>query len=204
MDKLISRFAAVAICAIWLIAPGVWAQNTVRTIAGGGPNNLPALKSSPGSPAAVAIDGAGNVYAADLYSERVFKADTSGKVTVVAGTGARGGSLGDGGSALSADVTYPSGVAVDNAGNVFIADRSYCRIRKVSLGTGIISTVAGTGICFYSGDGGPATSATLNDPSAWPWIVRGISLSQTPITAWFVKFPLPPASSRPWLERCRT
>ncbi len=166
MDKLISRFAAVAIFVIGLIAPAVWAQNTVQTIAGGGPNNLPALKSSLGTPAAVAIDGAGNVYVADLFSERILRVDTTGNVTLVAGNGARGGNTGDDGPAISADLTYPSGVAVDNAGNIFIADRTYCRIREVSAQTGVISTVAGTGTCFYSGDGGPATSAMLNNPSS--------------------------------------
>jgi sugar lactone lactonase YvrE len=165
MHKHTVRLAAVAIFVTGLIAPAVRAQNTVQTIGGGGPNNLPALKSSLGSPAAVHIDGAGNVYVADLFSERVFRVDTTGNVTVVAGTGARGGSIGDGGPAISANLTYPSGVAVDSAGNIFIADRSFCRIREVSAKTGIISTVAGTGTCFYSGDGGPATSATLNNPS---------------------------------------
>jgi sugar lactone lactonase YvrE len=165
MHKHTIQLAAVAIFVFGLIAPAVWAQNTVQTIAGGGPNNLPALKSSMGSPAAINIDGAGNVYVVDLYSQRVFRVNTTGNVTVVAGTGARGGSIGDGGPATSGKLTYPTGVAVDGFGNIFIADRTYCRIRKVSAQTGIISTVAGTGTCWYSGDGGPATSATLNDPS---------------------------------------
>jgi sugar lactone lactonase YvrE len=174
------------------MAPAVRAQNTVQTIAGGGPNNLPGLKSSMGYPTAVDIDGAGNVYVAGLYSERVFKVDTTGNVTVVAGNGAHGGSLGDGGPAISADLTYPSGVAADSAGNIFIADRTFCRIRKVSAQTGIISTVAGTfDTCSYFGDGGPATSAALNDPfdvavdgsgnifiaDTWNCLVREVSAS---------------------------
>jgi sugar lactone lactonase YvrE len=118
-----------------------------------------------GSPAAINIDGPGNVYIADLYSERVFRVDTTGNVTVVAGNGARGGSIGEGGPAVNANLTYPSGVATDRFGNIFIADRTFCRIREVSAQTGNISTVAGTGLCWHSGDGGPATSATLNDPS---------------------------------------
>jgi sugar lactone lactonase YvrE len=166
MGKHTIRLAAGAIFMIVLIAPAVWAQSTVRTIAGGGPNNLPALKSSLGSPAAVAIDGAGNVYVVDLFSERVFRVDTTGNVTVVAGDGARGGFSADGGPAISTNLALPSGVVVDRFGNIFIAERSNCRIRKVSAQTGNISTVAGTGTpCWYSGDGGPATSATLNDPS---------------------------------------
>jgi sugar lactone lactonase YvrE len=160
------RLAAVAVFVIELIAPAVWAQNTVQTIAGGGPNNLPALKASLGSPAAVAIDGGGNVYFVDLFSERVLKVGTTRNVTVVAGDGARGGFSTDGGPAISTNLALPSGVAVDRFGNIFIAERSNCRIRKVSALTGVISTVAGTGTsCWHSGDGGPATSATLNDPS---------------------------------------
>lgn len=160
------RLAAAASPLLALIAPAAWPQNTVQTIAGGGPNNLPALKSSLGAPTSVALDRAGNVYIADLYSNRVFKVTTAGNVTIVAGNGARGGvSSGDGGPAINAKLTEPYGVAVDGAGNVLIADRTFCRIREVSAQTAIISTVAGNGSCGYSGDGGPATSAEVNDPS---------------------------------------
>lgn len=149
-----------------LIAPVIPAQNTVQTIAGGGPNNLPALKSSMGAPTGMAMDGAGNFYVADASSNRIFKVSSGGIVTVVAGNGARGGvSGGDGGPAIAASLTFPTGVAVDGSGNIFIADRTYCRIRKVTASTGVISTVAGTGLCGPSSDGGPATTTTLNDPS---------------------------------------
>ena len=158
--------AAVVLFVIGLIAPTVWAQNTVQSIAGSGPNNLPALKSSLGSPAAIAIDGAANVYVGDLFSERVLKVAANGNVTVVAGTGGRGGSFGDGGPAIDANLFFPSGVTVDSSGNVFIADSTACKIREISAQTGIISTAAGTGeFCTYSGDGGPAPAATLNNPS---------------------------------------
>jgi sugar lactone lactonase YvrE len=191
MHKHTILLAAATILVIGLIAPAVWAQNTVQTIAGAGPNNLPASKSSMGSPAAINIDGPGNVYVADLYSERVFRVDTTGNVTVVAGNGARGGSIGEGGPAVNANLTYPSGVATDRFGNIFIADRTFCRIREVSAQTGNISTVAGSGLCWHSGDGGPATSATLNDPSGvavdsagnifiadtWNCLIREISAS---------------------------
>ncbi len=171
MYKHTIRLAAVAIFVFGLTAPAVWAQNTVQTIAGGGPNNLPALKSSLGTPASIALDSAGNVYLSDLYSERVLSVSVTGNVTVVAGDGARGGiagggNAGDGGPATKAGFEYPSGVAVDSAGNIFIADKTLCTIRKVSAQTGNISTVAGSiGNCGYSGDGGPATSAALNNPS---------------------------------------
>jgi sugar lactone lactonase YvrE len=166
MGNPITRFAAVAILLLESIAPAVWSQNTVQTIAGGGPNNLPALKSSMGYPTGVALDGARNLYVANAYYGRIFKVDTTGNVIVVAGNGAWGRhSNGDGSPAVSANLEYPNDVALDSSGNIFIADRSDCRIRKVSAQTGNISTVAGTGTCYYSGDGGPATSAELNDPS---------------------------------------
>ncbi|MGA7969252.1 MAG: choice-of-anchor D domain-containing protein [Terriglobales bacterium] len=166
MMNAIIRFTALAILLPKLIAPVLFAQNNVETIAGGGPNNLPALKSSMGYPTGVAVDGTGNLYVANAYYGRVFKVDTTGNVTVVAGNGAWGSvSVGDGSPAVGVRLEYPSGVAVDGSGNIFIADRSDCRIREVSAQTGIISTVAGAGTCYYFGDGGPATSAWLDDPS---------------------------------------
>jgi hypothetical protein len=165
VHKHMIRLAALAILLLGLIAPAVWAQNTVKTIAGGGPNNLPALKSSMDSPATVALDGAGNVYVATFNSGRIFRVATDGNVTVVAGIGEPGGVRGDGGPAVSASLAEPSGIAVDSSGDIFIADRTFCRIREVSAQTGIISTVAGTDICWHTGDGGPAASATLNNPS---------------------------------------
>jgi hypothetical protein len=145
-----------------LIAPVAWAQNTVQTIAGGGPNNLPALKASMGSPTSVTLDSVGNLYVTDINSNRVFKVATTGVVTVVAGNGQHGGfTTGDGGPAIAGTLTDPNGAAVDSSGNLFIADKTYCRIREVSAQTGNISTIAGTGGCLYSGDGGPATSAAL-------------------------------------------
>ena len=76
----------------------------------------------------------------------------------MAGTGSYGYS-GDGGIATSAALSYPFGVAIDASGNIYIADGANSRIRMVTLSTGIISTVAGTGSFGYSGDGGLATSA---------------------------------------------
>src|ERR1700689_3704502 len=90
MGNSITRFAAVSVLLLESIAPAVWSQNTVQTIAGGGPNNLPALKSSMGYPTGVALDGARNLYVANAYYGRIFKVDTTGNVTVVAGNGAWG------------------------------------------------------------------------------------------------------------------
>ena len=87
-----------------------------------------------------------------------------GAITTIAGSGVRGFS-GDGGPAISARLNYPRGVAVDGKGNVYIADLSNLRIRKVSP-SGTITTFAGNGRYGSSGDGGPATSARLYYPYA--------------------------------------
>ena len=112
------------------------------------------------SPEGVAVDASGNLFIGDVTNNRIRKVSTSGIITTVAGNGTLGYS-GDGGSATSAALAYPSGVAVDASGNLFIADNN--RIRKVST-SGVITTVAGNGTRGYSGDGGSADSAELNSP----------------------------------------
>jgi hypothetical protein len=108
----------------------------------------------------VAVDGSGNLFIADFTGYRVLKVAPTGIITAFAGNGTPGYS-GDGGLAINASM-YPYFVAVDAAGNVFIADPNGT-IRKVSP-DGTISTVAGTGTVGYSGDGGPAINAQLNNP----------------------------------------
>jgi sugar lactone lactonase YvrE len=110
------------------------------------------------SPEGVALDASGDLYIADAYNNRVRKVDTNGIITTVAGNGTNNFS-GDGGAATNATMRYPSGVAVDNAGNLFIADDINYRIRQV-WANGIITTAAGNGTITYS-DGGSATSAGL-------------------------------------------
>lgn len=87
----------------------------------------------------------------------------AGTLTTVAGTGTAG-YFGDTGLATSAKLQYPMGIAIDGSGNLYVADQSNCRIRKITASTGIITTVAGSATCGYSGDGGSATSAQLNYP----------------------------------------
>ncbi len=113
-------------------------------------------------PHSVAVDASGNLFIVDWGNHRIRKVDTNGNISTVAGTGAAGFS-GDGGAATSAQLNYPTGVAVDGAGNVYIADRDNHRIRKVDA-SGDISTVAGTGAAGFSGDGGAAISAQINEP----------------------------------------
>ncbi len=114
-------------------------------------------------PSAVAVDGAGNVFIADENNQRIRKVNTSGFISTYAGTGAPGFS-GDGAAATTAQLFDPSGLALDASGNLYIAEYTNNRIRKVTP-AGIISTIAGTGTASFSGDGGAAVLATLNQPS---------------------------------------
>jgi sugar lactone lactonase YvrE len=113
-------------------------------------------------PVALAFDGAGNLYFADYYNERIRKVATNGIITTVAGNGTTN-FAGDSGQATNASLDGPYGLALDAAGNLYIADRLNNRIRKVAT-NGIITTVAGNGVETYSGDGGYATNASLNRP----------------------------------------
>lgn len=110
----------------------------------------------------IAVDRAGNLFIADRQNERVRKVAPGGIVTTVAGTGTMGYS-GDGGLAKSAQLNLPNDVATDAAGNVFVVDTGNQRIRRVGV-DGVIRTIAGNGQYGFSGDGGPATAASLNNP----------------------------------------
>jgi hypothetical protein len=142
-------------------APGI-----INTIAGNGPGSYSGDGEAATSaelyyPNGVTVDSAGNIYFADQASCVIRKVTVStGVISTVAGNGTPGYS-GDGGAATSAELNSPGGVAVDSIGNIYIADSSNFRIRKVTVSTGIISTVAGDGGRGYSGDGGLATSADL-------------------------------------------
>ena len=158
---------------LWLLlAGGADAQTApgfvIATVAGDG---VPGFNGDGGAataaelyyPSGVAVDGAGNLFIGDYQNNRVRKVTPAGAIGTVAGNGARGFG-GDGGPATAAELYFPSGVAVDAAGNLFIADTNNCRIRKVTA-AGTISTVAGNGTRGYSGDFGPATAAELYFPS---------------------------------------
>src|SRR5256712_269628 len=153
-------------------APDAWCgSGNIVTLAGTGAPGLDgdggqATSAQLRDPSSVAIDAAGNLFIADTINNRIrHVAAGTGIIITVAGTGVLGFS-GDGGLATSAQLNYPTSVAVDTAGDLFITDQSNLRIRRVAADTGIISTVAGTGVAGFGGDGGPATGAQLNYPTS--------------------------------------
>ena len=142
-------------------------SGTTATIAGTGVSGFSgdsgaAVQAQLNLPHGVAVDGSGNVYIADTNNHRIRRVDSSGTTTTIAGTGVSGFS-GDGGAAVQARLNSPHGVAVDGSGNVFIADTNNHRIRRVDS-SGTITTIAGTGVSGFSGDGGPAVQAQLYLP----------------------------------------
>ncbi|HEY1206842.1 MAG TPA: NHL repeat-containing protein, partial [Bryobacteraceae bacterium] len=148
------------------------ATGIITTVAGTGSygysgDNGPAASAQLYGPRGAAVDAAGNLYIADTYNNRIrMVAAATGTITTVAGNGGYGGYSGDGGLATGAQLHYPYSAAVDPAGNLYIADALNSRIRMVAAATGTITTVAGNGGSVSSGDGGPATSAELNQPNA--------------------------------------
>ena len=124
----------------------------------------PAIEAQLHSPRDATVDTAGNVYIADSRNHRIRKVGADGIIYTFAGGGIPDDYVGDGGQAVDAQLGFPTGVTVDEDGNVYIADTWSHRIRKVDA-DGIISTLAGTGMLGYSGDGGPAASAQLRAPS---------------------------------------
>jgi len=140
----------------------------INTIAGNGALGFsgdggPATSAEFNDPAGICGDIWGNIYVADEFNNRVRRINANGTIISVAGNGIQGYS-GDGGPATQAEFYYPSGVAVDSAGNVFIADESNNCIRKVNT-QGIISTIAGNGAPGFYGDGGPSNLAGLSNPA---------------------------------------
>lgn len=115
-------------------------------------------------PYGLAIARDGTLVFCDLGNQRIRRLDLrTGRTTLVAGNG-RTGHSGDGGPAIEASLNLPHEIQFDAAGNLYIAERDNHAIRRVAAGTGIISTVAGTGVAGFSGDGGPAAAAQLRQP----------------------------------------
>jgi uncharacterized protein (TIGR03437 family) len=138
-----------------------FAGNSFNDFAGDGG---PAVNAELNNPEGIAIDAIGNVYIADTFNHRIRMVTLDGNIHTVAGNGVAG-FRGDNGQATNAELNHPEGIAVDTAGNLYIADTFNQRVRMV-LSNGKIVTIAGTGGEAYTGDGGPGTSASLNFPSS--------------------------------------
>jgi sugar lactone lactonase YvrE len=145
-------------------------DGSIETVAGGGTtkpakadDGTPATKLRLSHPSYLAIDGSGNVYFSDFLENVVMRIDASGRATRVAGTG-KAGYGGDGGLATKAQLNFPTGLALDANGNLYISDSGNNRIRMVDA-DGVISTAAGSGEPGPAGDGGPAVDAQLQAPA---------------------------------------
>ena len=142
-------------------------SGTITTVAGNGTEEYSgdgsaATAAQLDAPWGVAADTGGNLYVSDSGNHTVRKIAASGIITTVAGTGVRG-STGDGGPATRAQLNVPLGIALDGAGNIYVAECLNPRIRRISA-AGVITTVAGNGASGYGGDGGPAVNAQLACP----------------------------------------
>gem|GEM_PF-1658032 len=142
-------------------------DGTMTTVAGTGRagfsgDGAAATSANLNGPQAIAIDSAGSIYIADSQNNRVRRVDPQGVITTFAGSGQTGYG-GDAGPATQSALADPTGVAIGFANTILIADSGNNRVRAVDA-IGTITTVAGTGDSGYAGDGGPATSALLNDP----------------------------------------
>jgi cysteine-rich repeat protein len=151
----------------------------IKTVAGTGEagyratdDGAPAIGAQLRAPFDVAVDAAGNLYIADSGNHRVRKVDTAGTITTVAGTGTAGYD-GDDAAATTKQLSNPSGLVVDGAGNLVIADTGNFRIRRVTPG-GVITTIAGTGTSGSTGDTAAATAAKIG--TAYGLAVSGTNL----------------------------
>ncbi len=144
----------------WIITTAVGAGE--RGFAGDGG---PAAQALLNGPFDIGFDRGGNLYFSDTFNHRIRRVDArTGIITTVAGNGAAG-YTGDGGPAIEATFNEPYGIALDRAGNIYVADRHNHCVRRIDAASGIVTTFAGNGGAGYAGDGGPAAQAGLVEPN---------------------------------------
>ncbi len=134
--------------------------------AGNGGDGGPAMAANLNGPNGVFVDNAGNIFISNTSSHTIKKVNTSGIITTIAGVAGSAGSVD--GAATAAKFNLPLGVLEDANGDVYVSDQNNNKIRKITMSTGMVTTVAGTGTAGYSGDNGPATMAQFHT-------VRGIT-----------------------------
>ena len=153
------------------------ASGIIHTVAGNGVYGYaniggPATAASISHPYRVTLDKTGNLYIGDVGTYRIYKVDAGDTITSVMGTGSYG-FTGDGGPATAARLSYTDGLVTDTVGNVYFSDRNNCRVRMINTATGIVTSLYGTGIGGYNGDGGPAAAAELNTPQGLAYDASG-------------------------------
>ena len=165
-DSWVIRKVNATTGVITTVAGGIGSTGTVCSAATDAiGDGCPATEAWLSSPHSVTVDPNGNIYIADSGDDVIREVlATSGVISTVAGTVESSGYSGDGGPATNAQLYFPLAIALDRAGNLYIADSYNDRIRELVVSTGAIQTIAGNGAYGYAGDGGPAISATLSTP----------------------------------------
>jgi sugar lactone lactonase YvrE len=171
---IVSHYGSWAVAGILFLAPlpierDTLPAGTITLVAGAGEASTLTDRERVLAPRRLALDRDGDLFVSEVANHRVLKVSAGGPPTVVAGIGPLnspfGGFSGDGSPAARAALNGPEGIAVDGDGNLFIADFHNHRVRKVDP-KGQITTIAGTGLQGFSGDGAPATKAMLSGPVA--------------------------------------
>jgi sugar lactone lactonase YvrE len=162
LRSILTLGGCFALITMLLVTTPMAAQKVTTTVGGFIGDGGPATSAGLDAPRDVIQDSAGNTYVADVWNHRIREITPAGTISTFAGTGIAGFS-GDGGLARNAMLSFPAGILFDATGNMLVADGGNNRIRRIDT-SGVISTIAGTGVLGYTGDGGPALLAELNDP----------------------------------------